>query len=238
MSSKRRRRKAASAVVVRASEPSTPQGPVMPEAKPRTAPSVCLSNESAAEFTQLYHSLIAEHAPATTTGHLLVEEMAVCRWRLQRAWVMETALVDNQMDVMESEVAKTYESTDEPTRATLAFRKLTENSPALDVLHRYETRLSRQFERCLKRLETMRAVASRVELPREPNPRNEHSEHALQLQHHHHPAPAAQPTLCNERESSVAPPEPTSGMDAVCRQVRRPDPDSLSGGPPVLPRAA
>ena len=91
------------------------QGPVTPEGKTRSsanacrhglatsaelgrlAESVCLTNESPAQYIQLHDALIAEHLPSTTTQLLIVEEMAVARWRLRRAWVMETALVDNQM---------------------------------------------------------------------------------------------------------------------------------------------
>jgi hypothetical protein len=171
MSSKRRR--AASRANGKKS-----QGPVTPEGKARSAAnatrhglaapgrladSVCLTIENRAEFVQLHETFVAWHAPANPIEHLLVEEMAVARWRLQRAWVMETSLLENQMDRMTDTLEKDYETMDEGTRLTLAFRDLSEQSPSLTVLQRYESRLSRQFERCLKRLTAIRG--STVETP-------------------------------------------------------------------------
>src|SRR5262245_56956453 len=147
------------------------QGPVTPEGKARSAAnatrhglsstgrlasSVCLTIENREEFAALHQTFITDHAPTTPTEHMIVEEMAVTRWRPQRAWFSEPSLFENQMDRMTDEVEQDYETMDNGTRLTLAFRELAEESPSLHVMHRYEARLSRQFDRCLKRLETMR----------------------------------------------------------------------------------
>ena len=96
------------------------QGPVTPEGKARSAAgaptrlggrSVFLKHENRDGFLLLHDTLVTKHAPVTFTEHLTVHEMAVVRWRLQRAWLMETALVANQMDHMMGEIDKTYEST-------------------------------------------------------------------------------------------------------------------------------
>ena len=84
--------------------------------------------------------------------------MAVARWHLQRAWVMQTALLENQMDEMTDELAQDYETMNEPTRLTLAFKNLAENAPSLPLLQRYESRLSRQIQRCQKQLADLRAA--------------------------------------------------------------------------------
>ena len=78
--------------------------------------------------------------------------MAVARRRLQRAWLIETALLDNQTDHMMDDLAQAYESMDEAVRAALSFRKVTETSLSFPILLRYESRLSRQFDRSLARL--------------------------------------------------------------------------------------
>ena len=78
----------------------------------------------------------------------------------------------------------------EATRLTLAFKNLAENSPSLSLLQRYESRLSRQIQRCQKQLADLRAAmavdpTNTEELlngPIEPNPTNEH--HAQAAQHH------------------------------------------------------
>src|SRR6185436_18505403 len=81
------------------------QGPVTPEGKTRSAAnatrhglaapgrladSVCLTIESREEFLTLHQTYIDLYSPANPGEHLIVEEMAVARWKLQRAWVMET----------------------------------------------------------------------------------------------------------------------------------------------------
>ena len=70
--------------------------------------------------------------------------MAVVRWRQQRAWAMEAALVDNGMDLMGRQLEETYVSTDEALRAALAFKELADRSPSLPILLRYEARLKGQ----------------------------------------------------------------------------------------------
>ena len=81
----------------------------------------------------------------------------MARWHLQRAWVMQTALLENQMDEMTDELTRDYETMNEATRLTLAFKNLAEHSPSLSLLQRYESRLSRQIQRCQKQLADLRA---------------------------------------------------------------------------------
>ena len=242
MSSKRRRQAAAA----RANEHKS-HGPVTLQTSPPPPPpaanlaaqAVCLNNENRAEFARLYDSLIAEHAPATTTEYLTVEEMAICRWRLHRAWTMESAILDNQMDHMRSDIAETYKSTDESSRAGLAFRKLTERSPSLTVLLRYQATLTGQFDRCLKRLAGLRAAAQKVEIPAEPSPINEHSNEYYDRQlPDHRPRPAQPPPSGGHRESAVTPAESPSQVAGLPLQTRRHDSGTPSGLTPSVPRVA
>jgi hypothetical protein len=228
------------------------QGPVTPEGKARSAANatkhglaspesaaqaVCLTNENRTTYIELHEELIAEHAPATATERLIVEEMAMCRYRLNRAVFFESALIDNQMDEMEAELARTWELTDHATAAALGFRKLTEASPALPILHRYETRLSRQFDRCLRRLTALRTT-QKSELPIEPSPKNEHPEPDPTLPSHQQPTPVAQSPLGLERKPFVAPPQPAPEMDGLHHQTRRHDSEPAPGPASPLPRAA
>lgn len=232
------------------------KGPVTPEGKARssvnsfrhglTAPgalaeSICLSNEMREDLSKLLASFVAQHAPSNDTEHLIVQEMAVARWRLQRSWVMESALMDNQMDRMFDDLANDYETMDEPTRATLAFRELAETSPSLALLQRYETRLSRQFDRCLKRLNSLKEAAEKagiVILPIEP--KNGELLHADEL-----PEPVAaecaeKPVASAEehRKPAIPPAQPSPQVDGIHSGPRRNDPEPEPGPPPSLPRAA
>ena len=248
MSSKRRR--AASRANGKKSH-----GPVTPEGKARSAANaaprhglsmtperaahaVCLSNENPAEFTLLHQALIAKYAPANITEDLIVHEMAVSRWRLHRAWVMEAALLENKMDHMTGDLARTYQSTDEATRTALAFDKLAETSPSLALLLRYETRLSRQFDRCVKTLAAIRATEKKAEFPGEPNPTNEHLQNDHKLQDQQPPAAAQQPTPGPECGPAIAPPEKTPQMAPANILVQPDNSEPWTGPAPAFPRAA
>ena len=226
-------------------------GPVTPEGKARSAAnavrhglastgrlaaSVCLTNESRIEFEALHEALIAELKPCTATECLTVEEMAVCRWRLQRAWVIETALVDNQMDGMTDGVAKDYEAVDEPTRVALAIRELTKTSTSLDVVNRYDARLSRQFDRCLKRLTSLRAIRN-TEIPNDPNPTNEHSQPTSQFPIERSAA-EAKPAIRPHREPEPVASSPAPEVEEIRLPIWLSDPEPLPGIPHRIPRAA
>jgi hypothetical protein len=257
MSSKRRRRRLAAAIRVNGNNPQGPVTPAEPKPGPSSAPSspdraassVCLSNENQGEFNLLYDSLVTEHAPATTTERLTVHEMAVNRWRLQRAWLMEAALLDNQMDHMLEKIERDYDSTDEATRTALAFRDLTEKSPSLSVLLRYEARLTRQLDRCLARLASLRATRDKSNLPCEPNPKNEHPDNpivdapelplASSAESEAQPAECEQPRRRELRESNPArSPSSTPRVAEIRESGGRQAPESAPAIAPPLPRAA
>jgi hypothetical protein len=105
---------------------------------------------------KLHQTFIDTHTAVTAGEHLIIEEMAVARWRLQRTWTMETALLESQMDDMTDELERDYENMNDTMRLTLAFKKLADQSPSMQVLQRYERRLTRQLERCQKRLAALR----------------------------------------------------------------------------------
>ena len=246
------------------------RGPVTPEGKARSAAnapvrhglsstlstsdgppppfpgaSICLRNESPAAFALHHESLVREHAPVTYTEHLTVQEMAVVRWRQQRAWAMEAALVDNRMDLMGRQLEETYVSTDEALRGALAFQELADRSPSLPILLRYEARLTRQFDRCLLRLSNLRAQREKVGLQAETNPINEHSTNAAddasQLRHAGHSPVAAPPPAAAapvQPRPTISPAPSSSQMDDLSGLTRPQDPGVASGNPSPLPRAA
>jgi hypothetical protein len=232
------------------------RGPVTPEGKARSAAnapvthglasphravhSVCLQNEDQVECDALYQDLVNEHAPVTTTEHLAVHEMAVARWRQNRALAMETALLDRKMDEMAAELNKAQNGIDEPTRAALAFGDLADHSSSLALLHRYENRLSRQFDRCLVRLHKLRAVKQKTNLPSEPNPRNGHLEDDHQFQNTS-PLAASQPPIPEEighNRPAAACLALSSEVGRVSRPLQPAVTSSLSGDAAPFPRAA
>jgi hypothetical protein len=133
-------------------------GPVTPEGTARCAEnairhgmlarSVVLCAENADRFHQLLASFHDEYQPKGPTEQTLVEIMAVARWRLNRLWNMESAGFDYEYNQQTGESA----AMQSPTRTSLAFRILSDQSRTLDLMNRYETRLDRQFKTSLDRL--------------------------------------------------------------------------------------
>ncbi|MCC6537643.1 MAG: hypothetical protein IT162_08855 [Bryobacterales bacterium] len=243
MSSKRRR--AASRANGKKS-----RGPVTPEGKARsaanstrhglasanfTAASVCLFNEVKESYEQLYAALFDEHQPATATECLLIEEMAVARWRQQRIWVAESGIIDKEMCDLTPELLTKYgDNLDETLRLASSLESLADNSNALGLLLRYEARLSRQFERCLQRFLALRELRLRDE----PNPRNEHCHAEPETQSNQsvtNQSPVAGEERRNARESAAPPP---SGVPPVPHPVARTPDRPESGLEGDFPRAA
>ena len=113
--STRRQRRAAQRNAEKSQGPVTPEGNARSAANAtrhglvapgRLADSICLTIESREEFLALHQTYIDTHAPANPGEHHIVEEMAVARWHLQRAWVMHTAVSKSQAPAAYSAMEK------------------------------------------------------------------------------------------------------------------------------------
>ncbi len=174
-----RRRASPRANGAKSTGPKTPEGKARSAANStrhglaaagRTAASICILGEFTHEFEELHAALIAELEPGTATEALLVEEMATARWRQQRVWVMESTTIDKHTGRITPELLATYGDTaTEPLRVASAVEDLADNSNVLALLMRYEARLSRQFDRCLKRLNALQDRRRNQNLQNEPN---------------------------------------------------------------------
>ncbi len=184
------------------------KGPVTPEGKARssrnssshgifTSP-VVLRNENNAEFLKLEDAFMDEWDPQGPTEEAMVEQMIVCRWRLNRIWATEAAGIDMQMDEDAAELAQTYGEFDEACRTAAALKHLADNSKFLDLMQRYDRSLSRQFDRALARLrELQRDRAPQPEPGAEPEP---HQPDTTNLQNENEPAEPQNVKLQNEPE--------------------------------------
>ncbi len=141
-------------------------GPVTPEGKALsarnaithglTARDVVLSNEDPHAYRAVADSFIAGWNPIDNLELLLVEDLAACYWRLLRAEANETALSDLQMELDAAEAGRLFEGASQRVRSALAARALADNTGALASLDRHATRLSRQFDRAWRNLESLR----------------------------------------------------------------------------------
>jgi len=156
------------------------RGPVTPEGKKRSslnavrhgllAKSICLTNEDPEKFKELLQDYLTRLQPADNVELRLVEQMASAAFRLERFASAETALFDLEMDAQTPQIEKEFKKIDHASTFALAFKSLADNSKALQLYLRYETTISRQYDRALKQLLTLRAkFPPEAEVPNEPN---------------------------------------------------------------------
>ena len=115
--------------------------------------SIIIEGEVGDRFTQLHDALIAELQPETSTEYIMVENLAVSRWRIMRLWVLENAAVSHEI----RKQAGSHDGESKPTRAALAYRTLSDSTHWLDLFNRYEARFDRQFSRSLQLFYAQRA---------------------------------------------------------------------------------
>ncbi len=157
------------------------KGPITPAGKARSAKNatrhglmakcVVLEHESRKGFDYMQSEFVARFQPADGVELGLVEEMLSAFWRQRRAWAIETRIMDNA-------IATQPPDEDELTRLADGFTSLA-GQPPLELIHRYETRLHRIFQRALANLVQMRSLpeltppTENIELPNDPSPISE-----------------------------------------------------------------
>ena len=112
-----------------------------PGHRKQLAEAVLLETESRTHFYKVLDNLIAEFPPGMTQ-HLLIETMAVCRWRQMRLWGFE-----QRAFTAEARRRKAESSPGSPIPFT-----------ALEMLHRTERHYTRMFARNLAFLKSLRST--------------------------------------------------------------------------------
>ena len=143
------------------------RGPITPEGKERSsinalrhgllAECLILRNESRECFDDLVTQHTRRFAPADGVEFAMIEEMVAANWRMRRAWAIENRLMEKAI--------RNQPPGDEASRIADAFSELAA-SPELSLLHRYETRLHRIYQRALNNL-VMLGESDLPELPNE-----------------------------------------------------------------------
>ena len=108
-------------------------------------------NEKREDFNQLLENLIDEYQPHTCMETLLVERVAVCFWRLRRAYRYEaqaiTGLREGEFSPFE-QMARTVTG-----RQPEPYARILPRESQLKLLVRYETMIERQLNRSLTQLQ-------------------------------------------------------------------------------------
>jgi hypothetical protein len=142
------------------------RGPVTPEGKQRSsrnatrhgllAGSSVLQGESQDAFAELLDQYVQSFNPEIPVQMDQIEEMTSAYWRMRRLWAIETKMMDDQINLQTSD--------DPMARITDSFSILCDNNK-INVLNRYESRLHRIYQRCLRNLLILQ---NKVKLPNEP----------------------------------------------------------------------
>ena len=156
------------------------RGPITAEGKARssqnaithglTANTVVLSTESKTQFQTLADRYLNFFQPSDPVQEDMVEDLAVCKWRLRRILNFQHAMIDRQMDLDHAELQKQCPRIDPPLRSSEAVKSLHQKSNILPHLSRYESRERRAYNNALKVLGYKPNLKSKIE----PNPTNGH----------------------------------------------------------------
>lgn len=122
-----------------------------------------LCNESQEEFDGFVARYTRMYAPANDAETEFVNEMVATRWRIRRLRSIETALIDTEVDRQRRKIALEFSRIDEGVRIALAFRALADESNALQLISRYESRLRRIFDRALANLQALQQARKAAE---------------------------------------------------------------------------
>jgi len=131
---------------------------------------VLLACENPAQFQEMLGDYAATYQPGSPVEEGLVNEMVACRWRMQRLRMIETALMDSEM---QRELPEAENPDDPGYRMAFAFRRLVDGSRAISLASRYESRLHRIHEhshRTLRELQNNPSVSAGTPEPVSPAP--------------------------------------------------------------------
>jgi hypothetical protein len=131
---------------------------------------VLLQCEDPDNFKEFVAEYAATYKPATPAEQNLVDEMIAARWRMRRIWMIETALFDDAMN-REAAPSKNQPDTDPGIQLAQAFRFLADDSRALSLVSRYESRFHRTYHRAYQTLrELQKAPRLQATEPVHPEP--------------------------------------------------------------------
>jgi hypothetical protein len=163
--------------------------------------------ESEEEFQLMLGRYAATYQPGSPVEEGLVNEMVAARWRMQRLRLIETALLDSEM---QREELPESETTDDPAfQLAFAFRRLVDESHAISLASRYESRLHRIHERSHRTLRELQKSR-----PNSPSV-SEGAPAPASVQPEPPPPTGDRPVLVPDRSVEDAPPSSTTVASVI-----------------------
>ncbi len=118
--------------------------------------------EEQIDFEQFRVAFEEEHQPVGPTEEVLVEDMVVSRWRLNRIRKMEPGFFAMSLQDLNRRVKEQYANLDAQAHLALIVRDDAQSSDTLGKMSRYEGRFERTFYKALKELQRLQALRAAV----------------------------------------------------------------------------
>jgi hypothetical protein len=132
---------------------------------------ILLDCESPDEFGEVLDDYFKTHQPSNDAQIGLVNEMVAAHWRIRRIMMIETGMLNAEI---QNQGTKS-DSNDTGVHMAAAFRALADDSRALALANRYESRLRRIHDRAYKTLRELQhspsvSEGASTEQPSQPAP--------------------------------------------------------------------
>jgi hypothetical protein len=118
--------------------------------------------EEKIDFEQFRAAFEAEHQPVGPTEQVLVEDMVVSRWRLNRIRKMEPGFFALRAEVLKDRIKDDFSSLDAQAHLAFIVRNDAGDTDTLGKMSRYEGRFERTFYKALKELQRLQALRAEV----------------------------------------------------------------------------
>src|SRR5260370_7759402 len=133
--------------------PKTPKGKAVSSRNACKHPYRVLSTEDEFALDRLHQALCDEWLPVTYTEALILEELSLAMFQLQRIAYVESWLLEREMGMQAAENQRLFPGGVDPeVRTTLAFRGCVQDSQSLEHAQRERARLHRLRNRSIKLL--------------------------------------------------------------------------------------
>jgi hypothetical protein len=174
--------------------PKTPKGKAVSSRNACKHPYRVLSTEDQSGLDRLHQALCDEWLPVTYTESLILEELSLAMFQLQRIAYVESWLLEREMAVQADENKESFpEGMDQEARTMLAYRGCIQDSQSLEQTQRERARLHRLRNRSIKLLLDLKQGrnpgASNPSQAPTPEPQNQRNQPTSPLESV--PAPAA-----------------------------------------------
>ncbi len=123
---------------------------------------IFLTVEEQIDFEQFRAAFEEEHQPVGPTEEVLVEDMVVSRWRLNRIRKMEPGFFALRREILKGRIKDDFSALDAQAHLALIFRDDAQDADTLGKMSRYEGRFERTFYKALKELQRLQALRAAV----------------------------------------------------------------------------